>query len=140
MHSHLVIKNALSELDSLSAGLLTFCRDHNLSEEIYYDVWLALEEAVSNTIKYGYEDHEVHEIRVMFRLENQNLHLEIEDDAKAFNPLDAPAPDLSLPAREKQIGGLGIYLLRQVMDRVEYSRSGKTNILRMMKSIPPKPL
>ena len=129
------IKNDLAEIDILGGELLEFCRDNGVADDVYYDIRLALEEAISNTIKYGYEDQHVHEIRVRAGLENQALFVEIEDDSKSFNPLEAPDPNISLPVEEKLIGGLGIYLLRAVMDRVEYRTSGATNILRMTKSI-----
>jgi anti-sigma regulatory factor (Ser/Thr protein kinase) len=127
------IKNDLTEIDILTAGILVLCRNNGIGEDFYYDIRLALEEAVSNTIKYGYEDEQVHMIRVRAGMENQEFFIEIEDDGKAFNPLDTPDPNLSLPVEEKPIGGLGIYLLRAVMDQVEYRRDGTRNILRMTK-------
>jgi anti-sigma regulatory factor (Ser/Thr protein kinase) len=127
------IKNDLTEIDILTAGILVLCRNNGIGEDFYYDIRLALEEAVSNTIKYGYEDEQVHMIRVRAGMENQEFFIEIEDDGKAFNPLGTPDPNLSLPVEEKPIGGLGIYLLRAVMDQVEYRRDGKRNILRMTK-------
>jgi anti-sigma regulatory factor (Ser/Thr protein kinase) len=127
------IKNDLTEIDILTASILELCRNNGIGEDFYYDIRLALEEAVSNTIKYGYEDEQVHMIRVRAGMENQEFFIEIEDDGKAFNPLDTPDPNLSLPVEEKPIGGLGIYLLRAVMDQVEYRRDGTRNILRMTK-------
>ena len=129
-----VINNDLAEIDILMEGILQLCRDNGIDEVVYYDIRLALEEAISNTIKYGYEDQLPHRIYVRAEMENQKLFLEIEDDAKAFNPLDSPNPDLALPAEEKPVGGLGIFLLRAVMDQIEYRRNGARNILRMTKS------
>jgi serine/threonine-protein kinase RsbW len=127
------IKNDLAEIESLTEAIVRYYRDQGVSESVCYDVRLALEEAVSNTIKYGYEDQQVHTIHVRAGLERKDLSLEIEDDAKAFNPLEASSPDFSLPVEEKPIGRLGIYLLRSVMDQVDYKRTGAKNILRMTK-------
>ena len=128
------IKNDLAEIESLTEAILSYYRDSGIAEAVCYDVWLALEEAISNTIKYGYEDQQGHTIHVRAGMEQKGLFLEIEDDAKAFNPLEAPGPDFSLPVEEKPIGRLGIYLLRSVMNQVEYKRTASKNILRMTKS------
>lgn len=128
------IKNDLSEIETLADEITDYCKDNGVAEALCYDIRLALEEAVSNTIKYGYKDQDIHTIHVRVGIENQELHLEIEDDGKAFNPLEAPTPNLSLPVEQKPIGSLGIYLMRSVMDRVDYERSGTKNILRLIKT------
>jgi anti-sigma regulatory factor (Ser/Thr protein kinase) len=127
------IKNELSEIEILSEDITNYCKDNGVTEAVCYDIRLALEEAISNTIKYGYDDQDSHNIYVRIGIANQELLIEIEDDARAFNPLEVPTPDLSLPVEKKPIGSLGIYLIRSVMDRVDYHRSGTNNILRLIK-------
>jgi anti-sigma regulatory factor (Ser/Thr protein kinase) len=127
------IRNDLAEIDVLATQLLELCRNNGINEDVCFEVRLALEEAVSNTIKYGYEDDQVHMIQVRAGMEDQRFLLEIEDDGKAFNPLEKPDPDLSLPVDKKPIGGLGIYLVRSLMDHVEYRRNGGRNLLRLTK-------
>lgn len=127
------IKNDLAEIEALTQAVASYCREKGIDEAICYDVRLALEEVVSNTIKYGYEDQQAHTIHVRAGLERKELFLEVEDDAKAFNPLKAPGPDFSLPVEERPIGRLGIYLMRTVMDQVDYKRTATKNILRMTK-------
>ncbi len=129
------IKNDLSEIETLSEVITNYCKDIGVTEAVCYDIRLALEEAVSNTIKYGYDDQDVHTIHVRVEVNNQELLLEIEDDARFFNPLEAPAPDLALPVEKKPIGSLGIYLMRTLMDRIDYERSGTKNILRLIKVV-----
>jgi serine/threonine-protein kinase RsbW len=128
------IKNDLAEIESLALAVVSFCRENGIDETVCFDVQLALEEAVSNIIKYGYNDHKVHIIHVRIGLEQKELFLEIVDDAIEFNPLKAPAPDFSLPVEERPIGRLGVYLMRSVMDQVDYQRVGTKNILRMTKA------
>ncbi|PWT92164.1 MAG: ATP-binding protein [Acidobacteria bacterium] len=128
-----VITNNLAEIDNLTREVLEFCRTNGISEEVCHDLWLATEEAVSNTIKYGYNDPQLHSIHLTASIEAAKIVLEIEDDAMSFNPLEAPDPNLSLPIEEKPVGGLGIYLIRSVMDLVEYERRAGKNILRMTK-------
>ncbi len=132
------IKNDLKEIDILAADVLELCRNHGIDENSCHDIRLALEEAVSNTIKYAYDDSQIHKIRVVAGTDNQKFFLEIEDDGKPFNPLEKPAPNLSLSVEEKPIGGLGIYLLRKIMDQVEYQRIDSRNVLRMTKITPAK--
>jgi anti-sigma regulatory factor (Ser/Thr protein kinase) len=127
------IRNDLAEIDVLATQLLELCRNNGINEDVCFEVRLALEEAVSNTIKYGYEDDQVHMIHVRAGMEDQRFLLEIEDDGKAFNPLEKPDPDLSLPVDKKPIGGLGIYLMRSLMDHVDYRRNGGRNLLRLTK-------
>lgn len=66
---------------------------------------------------------------------NENALLaRIADKGKAYNPLSRPPVDTSLPLEEKPIGGLGIHLMRQMMDELTYAREGQVNVLRMTKS------
>ena len=127
------IKNDLSEIEPLSEAITNYCKDNGVTEAVCYDIRLAIEEAISNTIKYGYDDQDTHNIYVRIGIANQELLIEIEDEARVFNPLEAPAPDLELPVEKKPIGSLGIFLMRTLMDRVDYERSGTKNILRLTK-------
>jgi serine/threonine-protein kinase RsbW len=127
------IKNNLAELETLTEEIFNYYLQSGVDEGACYEIRLALEEAVSNTIKYGYEDQQVQTIYVRAGFEDNRILLEIEDDANAFNPLEAATPDLSLPIEKRPIGRLGIYLMRTVMDEIDYKRVGTKNILRMMK-------
>jgi serine/threonine-protein kinase RsbW len=129
------IQNRLSELEGLIAGLTAFCAGAGMIEEAVGDVQVAVDEAVSNTIRHGYADDRTHTIEVRATVERGVLTLEIEDDGKAFNPLDAPPPNVTLPVEEKRLGGLGILLLRKLMDTVEYSPRRGRNVLRLTRSL-----
>jgi serine/threonine-protein kinase RsbW len=127
------IKNNLAELETLTEEIFNYYLQSGIDEGACYEIRLALEEAISNTIKYGYEDQQVHTIYVRAGFEDDRILLEIEDDANAFNPLEAATPDLSLPLEKRPMGRLGIYLMRTVMDEIDYKREGTRNILRMTK-------
>ncbi len=129
------IRNRMPELDTLAAGIGTFCLNAGMNPGEVADIRLALEEAVSNTIRHGYSDDQAHEIIVRAAIDGGRLKIEIEDDAKAFDPLAAPMPDLTLPVEEKRIGGLGILLVRTIADSVEYKREGDRNLLRIARWI-----
>jgi len=130
-----LLRSRLPELDGLAEQLGAFCFLQGMDEEGRADVRLVVEEAVSNTIRHGYTDPQGHEIRVRAAVDNGELSLEIEDDGRAFNPLEAPLPDLTLPVEDRPIGGLGITLIRTLMDRVEYRRSGGKNLLRLVRAL-----
>jgi anti-anti-sigma factor len=124
------IANRMAELDGLAAGLRTYCLAAGMTQDDAAEVRLVIEEAVTNTIRHGYRDGNPHEIILRAAVDGGRLTLEIEDDAAAFDPLARTLPDLTLPVEEKPIGGLGILLVRTLMDSVEYQRVGNRNLLR----------
>src|SRR5574337_112145 len=116
----LVLRNRLSELKRISKAVSAWCRENNISSAVEFHVNLALDEIISNVIRYGWKDPGEHQFYVRLSLLNDEVTVEIEDDATPFNPLGVPAPDLDRPLDERPVGGLGIHLVRQVMDGLEY--------------------
>jgi len=98
---------------------------------------LAIDEIVSNCVKYGYDDSLQHHIEIELGFENGLLEIVVIDDGHEFNPLEFPGPDTSLPVEERPIGGLGIHLLRNMADRLEYRRTGGRNRLALLKNHQP---
>lgn len=122
----LTLKNDISELNNLREFSEVFGQENNISNDIINKFQLAFEELISNIIFYGYDDELPHEISVVFNLDEKSLAVLIVDDAKEFNPLEKEDPDISLSIDERKIGGLGIYLVKSLMDEVNYKReSGK---------------
>jgi phosphoserine phosphatase RsbU/P len=132
-HVEIKLSNKLSELDRFSQTLLEFGQRHGLASKIIHDLNLALEEILTNIISYGYTDERDHEITVRLSAQLGEVCVEIEDDGQPFNPLEAPEPDITKPLEERKIGGLGIYLVRKVMDGVEYKRQRERNLLTIKK-------
>ena len=112
-----------------------FSAKHHLPAGVHQAADLALEEHVTNVLKYAYSDSASHEIRVRLSCNAQALLVEVEDDGRAFNPLDLAPVDISAPLEQRPIGGLGIHLMRQFMDALDYRREGGRNILRMTKRL-----
>ena len=129
-----VLVNNRREIARLLHLAEEFGRSAGLVEDDTADVNLLLDEFVSNVIKYGYDDTLEHQIQVDVKLEGRHLTVRIEDDGKAFNPLEAPAPDLDRPVEERPIGGLGIFIARTLADSIEYRREDGRNILTMTKT------
>jgi len=133
----LVLKNDAAELVRLAAEVTLFGEEAGLGEEAVHDLRLALEEAVSNIVRYAYRDRDEHLVRVRLAREGRGLSVEVADDGVPFNPLCVPPPDISRPLGEREPGGMGIYLVRHSMDSIEYRRDGETNLLTMTKDLGP---
>jgi phosphoserine phosphatase RsbU/P len=127
------LNNQLSELDRFSQTLSEFGQRHGLPSKVIHDLNLALEEILTNIISYGYTDNREHEIRVSLVAQPGEVSAEVQDDGQPFNPLGAPEPDTTKPLEERAIGGLGIYLVRKLMDGLEYKRQGERNFLTIKK-------
>jgi serine/threonine-protein kinase RsbW len=131
----LVLRNHLSELKRMSEAVSAWSRENNISSVVEFHLALALDEITSNVIRYGWKDSCEHRFNVRLSLLNDEVTVEIEDDATPFNPLEAPAPNLDQPLDERPVGGLGIHLVRQVMDGLEYRRLDGKNLLVIKKKI-----
>ena len=107
--------------------------EQQVSFEAMYLVSLAIEELVTNCIKYGYKDAKDHTIDFVLNVEDGTLRMDVIDDGNPFNPLDAPRPDLTLPPERRPIGGLGLHLLRELADEMRYERRDGTNRLSVTK-------
>jgi serine/threonine-protein kinase RsbW len=133
---NVVVANDISELGRLSNRLTQFWAEHRLSPEMEGEVCLALEEIVVNIMRYGHPEGGKHEILVRLSFEGGLVTVAVEDDGVPFNPLEATEPDLNRPLEERSIGGLGIHLVRNLMDGVDYRREGGRNCLVLRKRVP----
>lgn len=125
----LEIKNDLSELEELCQTLEDFGVSLGLSKKTLFQMKLVMEEVFTNIISYGFKDETVHLIRITISHENGMLKLRTEDDGIPFNPTEVEAPDLSCPIEDREVGGLGCYLTKRLMDNIEYKRIDNKNIL-----------
>jgi serine/threonine-protein kinase RsbW len=129
------IKNDLSELARTMDLVEAFGREHNLTAKVIHDVNLAIDEIVCNIISYGFDDDLEHEISLVFDVIEDDLVIQIEDEGKEFNPLDAKTPELEKSIEDREIGGLGIHLVRHFMHQIEYTRIEGRNILSLKKKL-----
>jgi len=129
------LKSNLSELDNLCRHLETFGQKTGLSKKFVFEVNLVLDELFTNIISYGFDDGCEHVIKVTITPENGGLCLYIEDDGKPFNPVEFEVPDVSCSIEECKIGGLGIHIIRKLMDDICYERCEDKNILKLKKGI-----
>lgn len=127
------LKNNLRELEKLSQVVNEFGEANHLSPKVVYALNLSLDEIITNIIYYGYDNTKEHHIIIRISLKDEELTAEVEDAGRPFNPLEAAKPDLAKPLEERQVGGLGIHLIMNLMDTVEYKRQGNKNLLVMKK-------
>ena len=92
-------------------------------------------EILTNIISYGYTDSGEHEITVRLSIEPGEMRVDVEDDGKPFNPLEAPEVDTTKPLEERALGGLGVHLVRKLTDGLEYQRHEGKNLLIMKKHL-----
>ena len=110
--------------------------DMPTDEGLRFKIHLSVEEAVENVVRYAYEDG-IGWLEAGTELDPGGLELTIElrDAGKPFNPLDKADPDLTASAEERQIGGLGIFLCKKLMDTMNYTYRDGCNILTMKKKV-----
>jgi serine/threonine-protein kinase RsbW len=109
-----------ANLGAVLSFVETTCKDAGLDEDACFAVRLAGEEVCCNVIDHAYEGMEPGPISLQLRREPARVVLVVEDRAPAFDPVDAPAPDLSADWESRRVGGLGWHLVHQVMDEVRH--------------------
>jgi len=129
------LKSSLAELDKLCQNLETFGKKFGLPKKLIFEINLALDELFTNIISYGFKDNQEHIVKVTLTPQNDELCLCIEDDGKPFNPIDFETPDVSCSVEECKIGGLGIHIMKKLMDEVCYERCGGKNVLNLKKKL-----
>jgi sigma-B regulation protein RsbU (phosphoserine phosphatase) len=132
----LILPNKTSEIACLNTFLETIGEELRLSPALTLKLNLALEEVVANIIQYAYGNNADEQIVIrMTYTAGIQLLFTIEDTGIAFDPTMVVAADTSLPLEQRPIGGLGLHLVRQIMDEVTYQRIGNTNQLQLKKNI-----
>ena len=126
----LIIKNNLSEIATVVENIDILVEKWDLPMKVAFNLNLAIEELITNTISYGYQDEAEHQIEIFFTLSGNLLNIIISDDAIAFNPLEnGNSPDLNTSIDEKSIGGLGIFFAKNITDSMAYKYKNERNIL-----------
>ncbi len=129
------LKSDLSELKALCQHLNKLGQVTGLSEACITDINICLDELFTNIVSYGFEDDLEHIIRFTINLDNNVLTLNIEDDGIPFNPLEKKDPEIPADLIDVRIGGLGIHIVRKLMDDIRYKRKRGKNKLTMKKFI-----
>ena len=129
------LKSDQSELDTLFQKLEKFGKSLRLSKKCMLEINLALDELFTNIISYGFRDDLEHLVKIQIMRENGTLTLCVEDDGIPFNPLKTKEVELPCDIEDCNIGGLGLHLVKKLMDRVCYERCKGKNKLTLKKAI-----
>ncbi|MBW1960758.1 MAG: ATP-binding protein [Deltaproteobacteria bacterium] len=122
-------------MDILEEKLDEFCAKLGLTKRCYCEINLALEELFTNIISYGFIDDKEHRIKFSIIHEDDTVTILIEDDGVPFNPMDIDEPDLKCEMEKRKVGGLGIHLIKNMMDRIDYKRQKNKNLLTLIKHL-----
>jgi anti-sigma regulatory factor (Ser/Thr protein kinase) len=125
--THLVIRNDVADLESVSKAMEQIGAKHGVPDMSLFQLQVALDEMVSNVIKYAWPDPGAHKIEIRITVGGDGIEVEIIDDGRMFNPLAAPEPEKPLPGQRPRPGGVGVHMTKQLVDRIGYARSGNCN-------------
>jgi anti-sigma regulatory factor (Ser/Thr protein kinase) len=127
--------NRIEALGSVESAFRSWASGHRIGEKTVADVNVALDELLSNIVKYGYADAAEHEIDVRFHLAGDELELEIVDDGVEFDMLAREEPDVTLGIDERPIGGLGIHIVKKLTSSQSYERREGRNRTILVKRV-----
>ncbi len=132
----ITLENRAEEFQRFESAFLDFARLQRLTDDVIYAIQLSIDELFLNIVSYGYDDDDKHLVEVIIKSTDDEITVELIDDAKAFNPLDdAPEPDLDVGLEDRRIGGVGIHLVKTMMTDVSYKREDNMNHLYLKKKL-----
>ena len=130
----ITLPNDIATISQLSEFVETVCEEKGLDMALTMNLNLALEEAVVNVMSYAYPNSQG-DVKVDIIIDDQKVVSILTDSGIPFDPTQKGDVDTTLPAEERPIGGLGIHLVKQIMDKVSYQYVGNQNILTLEKNI-----
>lgn len=134
----LTVSSSLESLGKISEFIASSARAAGLDDRAVWEVQLAVDEAATNIILHAYGEHNREgPLTILTHLNNDEFVVSLKDRGVPFDPNSVPDPDLTSPIEERSAGGLGIFLMRTLMDRVEFNFDAEGyNVLTMAKRLP----
>lgn len=131
----LTLHNDVQEIPRLATFIEEIAENHAIDMATSMNLNLAMEEAVVNVMNYAYPKESVNNIDITAEVNDEEIAFSIADSGIPFDPTQKGEPDLTLDAEDRPIGGLGIHLVRQLMDTLDYRYENGHNILTLKKRI-----
>lgn len=128
----LTLHNDINEVPLLGEWVEQLGESIGLEMTDVFQINLALEEAVVNVMNYAYPDQQGREIWLEAEGDSHSVTFTLSDEGVAFDPTKEEDPDITLSAEDREIGGLGIFLVNQMMKSVRYERKDEKNFLEMV--------
>ena len=136
-HLSLQVATSIEDLRRAQEEIEAFCNAQAWPVDVVFQIGLVVEELGTNVVNYAYADGDEHEFSISVTSGDRALTLEVVDGGRPFDPLEeAPAPDLDASLEDRPIGGLGVYLVRTIMDELRYRREDGCNRLTAIKRRP----
>ena len=136
--AEITLRTELSELASLAAFVERFAAAEALPAEVAFQLNLVLEELVTNSVSHGKAGTAGGTIRLRLERNGDVVEADLVDEGVAFDPNTIAPPDLDAPLAERPVGGLGVFLVRQFVDELDYRREAGCNHLRLRKRVTPR--
>jgi sigma-B regulation protein RsbU (phosphoserine phosphatase) len=129
------LANELAEINRCFNALEEICERFKLPPEIQNNFSVVLDDLLNNVISYAYDDDDEHIIDVVLSTDGQRFIVSVTDEGVEFDPFARKEPDIQSGLEEREIGGLGIHLIRNLMDDYSYRRVGGKNVTTLMKRL-----
>ena len=131
----LILHNDIRQIPQLACFVEAIAREASLSQSLALSLNLALEEAVTNVIIYAYPEGSDGLVDIEAFIRTGSVEFIVSDSGIPFDPTKTPPADINASLEDRRIGGLGIHLVRSIMDSVTYRRQDGKNFLTMTKNI-----
>ena len=131
----IVIDNKLEHIKRVADQFNSFARAQNLPDKLRQGIQNVLDDLLNNVVSYAYPEPGQHEIRITAEVATRKLTVTVQDDGIPFNPFETTAPDTNLPLEERQVGGLGIHLVKKLMDKIDYEHVDGRSTITMIKNL-----
>jgi anti-sigma regulatory factor (Ser/Thr protein kinase) len=135
MEKSIILANDISEISKLNDFVEEIGNEFSLTPDVVFNVNLVLEEAIVNVINYAYPKEKHESIYLSAQLHEGSIVFVLTDTGMQFDPTKAPEADITLSLEDRPIGGLGIFLIRQIMNEVSYERIDGKNVLTLSKKL-----
>ena len=135
MRKEIRIKNKISELEKVAQFVEEIGEELGLNMELQMNLNLVMEEMVSNVIFYAYPEGEEAEIELLAKSDGKELTFVLSDQGKEFDPTAKEDADPDINPADREIGGMGIFIVKNIMNKVTYQRLEGRNLLTMTKGI-----
>lgn len=135
MRKELKLKNQMKELERVNQFIEEIAEELNLDMELQMNLNLVVEEMVVNVISYAYPEGKTADIELLAESDGKELTFVLSDQGKEFDPTMRKSADMNVNPAERDLGGMGIYIVKNIMNEVSYQRLEGKNLLTMKKEI-----
>ena len=131
----LSVDSSTKHLSEVRNFVATHAKNEGLKDKDIAEIKLAVDEAYTNIIKHAYKNTPSRPVKIELGVSNSQLWISIMDKGNSFKPEEYEAPDILQRIKNKQRGGMGVFLIQKLMDQVQYNRKGDMNEIRMVKNL-----